>query len=282
MGRVLAVIIWLLTLLSVALFVSKKWWLPPAISEHGPALDRQFLITILVVGVAFTAAQIGLGYMVWKYRDTGKPGERALYTHGSNRLEVIWTVITAVIFIALGVMGQSVWANLRLNDAPPGSYTVEVVAQQFQWNFHYPGKDKVFGRTDPSLIDDSALNFIGIDEADPNAKDDSVTAALAIPVNRPVELRLRSKDVIHSFWVPPLRFKQDLVPGMEIKVHFTANKIGKYELACAELCGQLHFKMKSYMLVLPEDEINALQALSQEQFQAKMVELLAKYQLPSN
>ena len=80
------------------------------------------------------------------------------------------------------------------------------------------------------------------------------TAALAIPVNRPVELRLRSKDVIHNFWVPQLRFKQDLVPGMEIKVHFTANKVGKYELACAELCGQLHFKMKSYMLVLPEEE----------------------------
>ena len=282
MGRVLAVIIWLLTLLSVALFVSKKWWFPPSISEHGPALDRQFLITILVVGISFTAAQIGLGYMVWKYRDTGKSGDRALYTHGSNRLEVLWTVITAVVFIALAVMGQSVWASLRLHDAPPGAYTVEVVAQQFQWNFHYPGKDNVFGRTDPSLIDDSALNFIGLDDTDPNAKDDSVTAALAIPVNRPVELRLRSKDVIHSFWVPPLRFKQDLVPGMEIKVHFTANKVGKYELACAELCGQLHFKMKSYMLVLPEDEIKSLSALSQEQFQARMGELLAKYQLPSD
>lgn len=280
MGRVLAVIIWILTLLSVLLFASKKWWFPPAISEHGPALDRQFLITILVVGLSFTAAQIGLGYMVWKYRDTGKPGDRAIYSHGSNRLEVLWTVITAVIFIALAVMGQSVWASLRLHDSPVGSYSIEVVAQQFQWNFHYPGKDNVFGRTDPKLIDDSALNFIGLDETDPNAKDDSVTAALAIPVNRPVELRLRAKDVIHSFWVPPLRFKQDLVPGMEIKVHFTANKVGKYELACAELCGQLHFKMKSYMLVLPEDEFRALTALPQEQFQARMGELLAKYPLP--
>jgi cytochrome c oxidase subunit 2 len=157
---------------------------------------------------------------------------------------------------------------------------VEVVAQQFQWNFHYAGKDGKFGRTDPSLIDDGALNFIGLDSADPSAADDSVTAALAIPVNRPVELRLRSKDVIHNFWVPQLRFKQDLVPGMEIKVHFTANRVGKYELACAELCGQLHFKMKSYMLVLPEDELTALQALPQDQFQARMGELLAKYPLP--
>ncbi len=188
--------------------------------------------------------------------------------------------MTAVVFIALAVMGQSVWASLRLHDAPTGAFQVEVVSQQFQWNFHYAGKDNVFGRTDPSLIDDSALNFIGLDETDPSAKDDSVTTALAIPLNRPVELRLRSKDVIHSFWVPPLRFKQDLVPGMEIKVHFTATQVGKYELACAELCGQLHFKMKSYMLVLPEDEHRALVALPQEQFQARMQELLAKYQLP--
>jgi len=278
MGRALAVIIWIITIASVVLFLSKKWWFPPAISEHAPALDRQFLITIIIVGIAFTAAQIGLGWMVWKYRDS--VSGRATYSHGSNRLEVIWTVVTAVVFVTLAVMGQSVWASLRLNEAPAGAYQVGVVAQQFQWNFHYPGKDNMFGRTEPTLIDDSALNFIGLDETDPNARDDSVTAALAIPVNRPVELRLRAKDVIHSFWVPPLRFKQDLVPGMEIKVHFTANQVGKYELACAELCGQLHFKMKSYMLVLPTEEHQALTALPQEQFLTRMQELLAKYQLP--
>jgi cytochrome c oxidase subunit 2 len=242
------------------------------------------MITIIVVGISFTAAQIALGWAVWKFRDTGKPGDRAVYSHGSNRLEVLWTVITAVIFIALAVMGQSVWAALRLHDAPPGSYTVEVVAQQFQWNFHYAGADKKFGRTDPSLIDDGALNFIGLDQEDAAAKDDAVTAALVIPAGRPVELRLRSKDVIHNIWVPQLRFKQDLVPGMEIKVNFQIqpDKIGKYELACAELCGQLHFKMKSYMLVVPEDEINRLQAMPQVQFQARVKELLDTYQLPGH
>jgi cytochrome c oxidase subunit 2 len=282
MGRVLAVIIWILTLLSVLLFVSKKWWFPAAISEHGPALDRQFMLTLVIVGISFTAAQVGLGWVVWKYRDTGKPGDRGLYTHGSNKLEMLWTVITAAIFITLGVMGQSVWASLRLNDVPPGSYSVEVVAQQFQWNFHYPGKDGVFGKTDPKLIDDGALNFIGLDSSDPNAKDDVVTASLVVPVNRPVELKLRSKDVIHSFWVPPLRFKQDLVPGMEIKVHFTPTKVGQYELACAELCGQLHFKMGSFMLVVPDEELNELKALPQEQFQARMAQLLAKYKVITN
>ncbi|HKG45543.1 MAG TPA: cytochrome c oxidase subunit II [Pyrinomonadaceae bacterium] len=282
MGRVLAVIIWIITLLSVLLFVSGKWWFPAAITEHAPALDRQFLITIVVVGLSFTAAQVGLGWMVWKYRDTGSKSDRAVYSHGSNRLEMLWTVITAIVFITLGVMGQSVWAALRLHDAPPGSYSVEVVAQQFQWNFHYAGRDNKFGRTDPQLIDDSALNFVGLDSSDAASADDSVTTSLVVPVNRPVELRLRSKDVIHNIWVPQLRFKQDLVPGMEIKVHFTPNRVGKYELACAELCGQLHFKMKSYMLVLPDEEFQPLQAMPQEQFQAKIVELLNKYPLPTN
>ena len=280
MERALAVIIWILTLLSVSLFFIDKWWFPTAISSHAAALDRQFLITIIVVGLAFTAAQVGLGYMVWKYREDADRS-RATYTHGSSKLEVIWTVVTAIIFIGLAVMGQSVWASLRFNDAPPGSYQVEVVAQQFQWNFHYPGTDRVFGRTDPNLIDDSGLNFIGLDEADPNAKDDAVHTVLAIPSGRPVELLLRSKDVIHNIWVPQLRFKQDLVPGMVIRVHFTANTPGKYELACAELCGQLHFQMKSYLLVLPDDELGALTALPQDQFQTRMTELLAKYKLPA-
>jgi cytochrome c oxidase subunit 2 len=280
MGRALAVIIWILTLLSVSLFFVNKWWFPTAITSHAAALDRQFIITIIVVGIAFTAAQVGLGFMVWKYREDATRS-RAVYTHGSSRLEVIWTIVTAVIFIGLAVMGQSVWASLRFNNAPPGSFQVEVVAQQFQWNFHYAGADGVFGRTEPTLIDDSALNFIGLDDTDPKAKDDVVHSVLAVPSGRPVELLLRSKDVIHNFWVPQLRFKQDLVPGMVIRVHFTANTPGKYELACAELCGQLHFKMKSYMLVLPEDELRALTSLPQDQFQTRMTELLVKYKLPT-
>jgi cytochrome c oxidase subunit 2 len=279
MGRVLGLVIWLITLGSVGMFVSKRWWFPESITEHGGAVDRQFMITILVVGIAFAAAQIGLGWVVWKYRDSAA-ATRATYSHGNNRLEVVWTVVTAIIFISLAVMGQRVWAALHLHAAPAGSYTVKVVAQQFSWNFHYHGKDNVFGRTDPKLIDDSALNYVGLDDTDPNAKDDSVVSTLVVPVNRPIELILKSKDVTHSFFVPQLRFKQDLVPGMAIPVHFTVNKTGKYELACAELCGMNHYKMKSYMLVLPEDEFNELVNLPQDKFQARRDELLNKYQLP--
>jgi cytochrome c oxidase subunit II len=276
-GRALAVVIWLLTIFSVGLFFS-GWWFPPSITEHGPAYDRQFIITIIVVGLSFVLAQVGLGYVVWRYRDTGR-GERAIYSHGNNRLEVTWTIITAVIFISLAVLGQRVWASLHFQPAPAGSAQVEVVAQQFQWNFHYPGADKTFGRTDPKFISDADLNFVGLDlEGDGAAKDDAVVASLAVPVDRPIELTLRAKDVTHSIWVPPLRFKQDLVPGMNIKVHFTANKVGKYELACAELCGQLHYKMKSYMIVIPGNEYDELVSLPQAQFQTRMGELLKKYQ----
>ncbi|HYJ46226.1 MAG TPA: cytochrome c oxidase subunit II [Pyrinomonadaceae bacterium] len=279
MGRALAVIIWLLTLASVVLFFS-GWWFPTTITEHGPRIDQQFLITIVVVGIAFVAAQVGLGYMVWRYgAGSHNKEERALYTHGNNRLEVIWTVITAVIFISLAVMGQRVWAQLHFSDAPAGSALVEVVGQQFAWNMHYPGKDGKLGRTDPALIKEDENNFIGLDDKDPSARDDLMTSTLVIPVNRPTELILRSKDVTHSFWVPQLRFKQDLVPGMQIHVHFTPTKVGQFQLACAELCGMNHFSMKGTLLVLPEAQYNEVMSAPQADFQTKVNALKDSYEL---
>jgi cytochrome c oxidase subunit II len=278
MGRLLGIAIWVITLASLWMFLSKRWWFPESISDHGPSVDSQFMITIVVCGIAFAAAQIGLGWVVWKYRDSADK-QRATYSHGNNRLEVLWTVVTAIVFISLAVMGQRVWASLHLNAAPAGSYEIEVVAQQFAWNVRYPGKDMKFGKTDPQYMDDTS-NPVGLVDTDANSKDDLVTPTLVVPVNRPVELVLKSKDVTHSFWVPQLRFKQDLVPGMAIRVHFTANKIGKYELACAELCGMNHYKMKSYMLVLSQSDFDALNQMPQAQFQDRKNQLLDSYQLP--
>jgi cytochrome c oxidase subunit 2 len=278
MGRILAIAIWVITVASLWMFLSHRWWFPEAISEHGPSVDRQFVITIIVCGIAFAAAQIGLGWAVWKYRDSADK-QRATYSHGNNRLEVVWTVVTAVVFISLAVMGQRVWASLHLHSAPAGSYQIEVTAQQFAWNVRYPGKDTIFGKTDVQYIDD-ATNPVGLTDTDANGKDDVVGPTLVVPENRPVEIVLKSKDVTHSFWVPQLRFKQDLVPGMAIHVHFTATKVGKYELACAELCGMNHFKMKSYMLVLPQSDFDALVQLAPADFQTKKNQLLDSYQLP--
>jgi cytochrome c oxidase subunit 2 len=279
MGRALGVLIWILTLASVVLFFS-GWWFPVSITEHAPAIDRQFLITMIVVGIAFVLAQVGLGYVVWRFgADSQKRDERAIYTHGNNRLEMIWTAITAVVFISLGIMGQRVWAQLHFSEAPAGAYQVEVVAQQFAWNMHYAGKDGKLGRTDPALIREDEQNYIGLDDRDPGARDDLTTTTLAIPVNRPVELILRSKDVTHSFWVPQLRFKQDLVPGMAIRVHFTPNRTGQFQLACAELCGMNHFSMKGTLLVLTEEQHRDLMSLPQSDFQSKIAELAKAYEV---
>jgi cytochrome c oxidase subunit 2 len=283
MGKITGVLMFILAIGSVLLFMGQKlifgsvlWWFPEGISEHAAAIDAQFMRTLLVVGISFTAAQLALGYAVIRF---GRKGDaRAVYTHGSNKLEVTWTMITAVVFVVLAILGQRVWANLHLNAAADNSARIEVVAQQFQWNFHYSGADGVFGRTEARYIDDSALNFVGLDPTDAAGKDDAQLTTLVIPKDRPVELTLKSKDVIHSFFVPALRFKQDSVPGMAIKIHFTAKKEGKYEIPCAELCGSLHYNMKSNMIVIPSDEFDRLMAMSEEKFKEQLGGLVERYQ----
>lgn len=276
MGRALAVFLWVMTGLSVWMFVSGKWWFPASISEHGPAYDQQFLLTIVVVGVAFVAAQAALGYAVWRYADNGE-GTRAVYSHGNNRMEILWTAVTAVIFITVALLGQRVWWNLHMVPAPANAAQVRVLAQQFQWNFHYAGPDGRFGRTDPKKISDESINYIGLDSDDPASKDDTVTQTLVTKVNAPVQLTMTARDVTHSFWVPQLRFKQDAVPGLDVKVHFTPQQVGQYEIACAELCGQQHYKMRSYMLVLPANEYDELVAMPQAQFNRRVADLVKKY-----
>lgn len=285
MGKLTGVLVFILAIGSVLLFIGQPllfgsvlWWFPEGISEHAAGIDAQFNRTLWVVGIAFTAAQFALGYVVMRFGRKGNA--RAVYTHGSNKLEITWTAVTAFVFVTLAILGQRVWAQLHLNAAADNATKVEVVAQQFQWNFHYPGADGVFGRTEGRYIDDSSLNFVGLDPTDAAGRDDAQLTTLVIPVGRPVELTLRSKDVIHSFFVPALRFKQDTVPGLAIKVHFTvkAGGEGKYEIPCAELCGSLHYNMKSNMVVIPSDEYDRLVAMSEEKFKEQLGELLGRYQ----
>lgn len=279
MGRFLALLIVVIAIASVWMFVSGHWWFPDSISEHGPALDRQFKITAVVVAIGFVASQLALAYAIVKYGRKGN--ERAIYSHGNNKLEAIWTVITALVFVTVAVFGQIVWYNLHITEAAPGAVEINVVAQQFQWNFHYPGKDRTLGKTDAKFINDGALNFVGIDPEDANGKDDIQMSTLIVPENLPVSIKLRSKDVIHDLFIPALRIKQDAVPGMNVSMHFKALKSGKYEIACAELCGSLHYNMKTFMLVLPQDEYNALAEMSEDKFKARVGELMQTYELPT-
>lgn len=248
----LAITIWIITLISVLLFASRYWWFPDSASTHGALLDQQFMITLVVTGVVFIAAQIGLGYFVLRYKE--KPGREAIYNHGNNTMETVWTVATTVVFFIMVLLGQGIWYDLYIGEASESALRIEITGQQFAWNIRYPGQDGQFGATSVELINDAGGNPLGLDLNDPAAQDDIVVPTMAVPVNRPIQLLLRSKDVTHSFSVRELRVKQDTVPGIVIPIQFTANKIGKFEIACAELCGLGHHRMRSFIDVLPEEE----------------------------
>src|SRR5262245_47648676 len=246
-GVVLAVLILILIVASLYLFIARPYWFPPLASEHGGSIDSLFMAVLIVSGIAFVLVQGALGYFIVRYGSNGT--EKASYWHDNPKAEAILLIATAVILTVLVFMGQRVWANVYFSDAPANATIVEVTGEQFFWTFHYAGADGQFGRTDTKLI--TSTNNIGLDkEGDPSAKDDVVSQnQLHVPVGKPVRIRLRSKDVIHSFFLPNFRMKQDAVPGMNIEVWFTPTKAGAYEIACAELCGLGHYRMKAFLTV---------------------------------
>jgi len=247
----LAPVIWILTIVIYVLFaVVNLWWFPAPISQHGIAYDQQFKITLAVCGVIFFVAQMALGWAIYRYRSNGKHVE---YSHGNNKLEIFWTSAAAFLFIGLVLMGSRIWAGVHFEKAPPDAIEIQVLAKQFAWAFRYPGPDGKLGRTDIKFINDANGNPFGIDESDPAGKDDIVNATLKVPVGKPILLILRSRDVIHNFFVRELRMKQDLVPGMEIPFHFQADTIGTYEVPCSELCGLGHSQMRTTMEVMSEE-----------------------------
>ncbi len=258
----LAPLVWVITIVTAYFFFARTWWFPPAISQHGLAYDVQFMRTLIVVGIIFVLAQFVLGYAIVKFRDDGR---RAVYSHGNNKLETLWTTATAILFLGLVLMGTRIWAGVHFAQSPSDALAVEVTAKQFAWSFRYPGPDGKFGRTDLKLINDSAGNPLGLDEHDPAGKDDIVSASLKVPVGKPIKLLLHSRDVIHNFFVRELRLKQDLVPGMEIPLPFQADRIGIYEVPCSELCGLGHFQMRTTMQVMSEADFEQWKQQQQAQ-----------------
>ena len=198
--------------------------LPGVASSIGPAIDRLFYVILGITGFFFFLVEGALLTFVIRYR--ARAGRRAFYIHGNTAVEIIWTLIPAAILLWLALTSQRLWAAIK-GEAPSNPLEVEIVAEQFAWNIRYPGADGQFETAD----DVTTIN------------------QLHLPLNRPAVVWLKSKDVIHSFFVPQFRIKQDAVPGRTGQVWLEATRPGTYELACAELCGLGHYRMRGFVTV---------------------------------
>jgi len=255
MGKLQGLLFGLATVVLVVvatwLFATKSW-LPELVSDRG-AIDHALWWSLVVTGVVFILTNLLLAWFAYRYQ--AKEGVPATYWHDNPRLEWTWTLVTAGIMVVFTVNALSLWAQVT-GPGPADAMVVEVTGQQFAWNVRYPGKDGIFGRTDVKKVDTTGFNFIGLDRDDPNAADDMMLQnQLFLPEGRPVKVRLRSLDVIHSFFLPQFRVKQDAMPGITSETWFVPQKSGTWEIACAEHCGLGHYRMRGMVTVVPAGEL---------------------------
>ena len=197
-----------------------SWLLPESFSTFGPDVDFLYYVILWVTGIVFVITEVLLVYFVIRYRR--REGQKATYIHGSTKAEIVWTTLPFIAVLALALISQPAWNTMKNPESVPADALDYIVtAKQFEWNVTYAGPDGVTGTAD----DISTLNI------------------MHVPVDRAVNITLRSEDVLHSFFLPDMRVKQDAVPGMDITVWFEATAPGAYPIGCAELCGNLHTTM---------------------------------------
>lgn len=234
----------------------EKWLgLPINASLHGPQIDRIIGVIHILMFLLFFGWGIFYLYTLWRFRQSKNPkaDDVGVKSHISTYLEIGVVIFEVVILV---VFAFPIWSKVVVNvpDAKDAT-NIRIVAEQFAWNIHYPGNDGIFGKVDPKLMGPS--NPLGLDSNDPNAKDDITTInQLNLPVNKPVLIRLSSKDVIHCFSLPVMRIKQDAVPGMAVPVSFTPIRTGNWEIACAQLCGLGHYRMRGYLNIQTDEEFH--------------------------
>jgi len=228
----------------------------PVASQHGVTTDDMFWVTMYITGVAFILTHILLFYYAFKYRY--KKTAKATFYPDNSKLEVIWTLVPAVVLTGLVIYGLDVWTDIT-SEAPADAEVVEVMGMQFAWKTRYPGADNQLGDYDYKKID--AANMFGMDLTDKNSFDDFTPREIHIPKGKPVLFNIRARDVLHSVYIPAFRLKMDAVPGMPTKFWFiptkstadmreeTGNENFNYELACAEICGDGHFTMRMIVVV---------------------------------
>jgi len=233
--------------------------LPVQASTHAAELDHLTVLVHWLMAVLFVGWGAFFLFVLVRFRKGANP--RADYHGAKGKLakgiEIGVVVVEAVLLVFYAIPA---WA-IRAGDFPPENkaVVVRVVGEQFAWNVHYPGPDGKFGRTDIKLM--AADNPLGLDRRDQDAKDDIATInQLTLPVNRPVVVRLSTKDVIHSFGLYEMRVKQDAVPGLEIPVWFVPSRIGDYEIACSQLCGLGHYRMRGFVNVKSEADYQSFLA----------------------
>jgi len=255
MGKLFAVVVTVITVVSTAIFVGHIWWPPVDISVHGHGIDHQLGETMVMAGILFVVSQLALAVFAWQYSGPSDGRKLKTFPGGPMPLVVLAILLVGIEILALTFVGSKVWAGIFQTPPEPNSLEVDVQAEQFAFYFRYAGADGKFGTVHPELMNEAAENYFGLDPAhDTSARDDIVVPSLVIPVNRLIALTLHAKDLNHSFYVPELRIQQDFVPGMVIPLHFTATQTGKYEIVCTQLCGLGHYQMRAYLEVLSEDQ----------------------------
>ena len=255
MGKVFAIVVTIITIVSTAIFVSHHWWMPPDVSLLGAGIDHQMTETMVTSGILFVVAQLVLAFFVWRFADNNDQRKIKIFPGGATPMVVGAIILVGAEILALTLVGSKIWASIYVASADPNSLKIDVQAEQFAYYFRYPGPDGKFGTLHPELIDASTGNFFGLDPAhDTTARDDIVAATLAVPVNTPILLELHAKDVSHAFYVPELRIQQDFVPGLVIPLHFTATRLTKSEIVCTQLCGLGHYNMRAYLEVMSADD----------------------------
>lgn len=244
----LAIVLVVLVVGSVLFHFLSPWWFTP-IASNWSTIDDTVAITFWVTGIVFIVVNLFMAYCVVRYRHT--KGKHAHYEPENKKLEWSLIGITTVGIVAMLAPGLFVWAHFV--NPPADAQVFEVVGQQWQWSYRFPGKDGVLGAVNTRHI--GADNPFGIDVNDAAGRDDIVVnnPVLHLPVGKPVKALLRSKDVLHDFAVPQFRVKMDMVPGQVTYVWFTPTRLGTFEVLCQELCGVAHFAMRGLVVVESPD-----------------------------
>jgi cytochrome c oxidase subunit II len=227
-------------------------WMPADGALHGFAIDRLMWWNLVALTGLFLVSHLFLFATLVRRKQPASHGTGSCW-----KRELIPLAGLALIYTWMAISAQHLWATIRYQGRAPQALQVEVTGEQFQWYFRYPGADGVFGATSPELVSAPAGNPLGLDTKDPHSADDTVSSVLVLPVGREVDLGIRSIDVIHGFFIPGMRLKQNAVPGMEMHVHFTPSIAGDYPILCSQLCGLGHARMQAHLRVIPESEYAA-------------------------